>query len=124
MPKSDCERRYRKRSPTAGPIQIVDGVDLGPSMRPQDIYILLRHTFELEDDEMLDAFAAAADRVEADLSGDGERAMAELTDAQRERAMAEAREVSRSRLDAWRRRGREMSWLELRMLLLGLRLTR
>ena len=91
--------------------------DLGVPMSPADVFIALRQIAELEDDEMLQAFAAGADRIEA---GDAPPALLAALGGI-PHVVAQARAVTPSRLVAWRRRGREMTWPELRVLLLGLR---
>lgn len=110
------ERRYAKRLPERLPDMIVRGQNLGPALKPQDIYIWLRVLLVLDDAELLEAFAAS-------LTADPNKTYPELHAAEIDAMLAAASEVSRSRLDAWRRRNREMTWLELRALLLGLRAT-
>lgn len=48
-------------------------------------------------------------------------ALAELSEADRIAAVEQAREVTKSRVMAWRKRNRHMSWDELRILFVGLR---
>jgi hypothetical protein len=98
----------------------IDGVDLGPSMTPQDVLIWLRIGCGLDDADVLPALRAGADRLEQ--TGDL-LAMAELSDADRAAAVRQARDATNSRLVAWRRRNRQMTWLELRALFVGLRET-
>lgn len=109
-------RRYVKRLPERLPDMIVRGQNLGPALKPQDICIWLRVLLVLDDAELLEAFAAALD-------ADPDETFPELRQAEIDTLIAAASDVSRSRIDAWRRRNREMTWLELRALLLGLRAT-
>lgn len=125
MPSTgDGDRRYPKRREAPRAHAIVGGKDLGQPMRPSDIYIRLRRLLHLDDDELLAAFAAGVGCVERDLGPDPARpdapALMELEPAERVAAAAEAREITRSRLDAWRKRHREMTWRELRVLFAGL----
>jgi hypothetical protein len=62
----------------------------------------------------MDVFRAGAERL---ASGDR---YPELSDAEIDHAIAAVAEITPSRMEAWRRRGREMTWLELRVFLLGL----
>lgn len=122
MPRSrtqtGSEPRYPKRSPERQARMVTPaGVDLGPVLKPADIYIRLRQTLHLDDDELLEAFRRGGERLA------GRAQFPELTEAEEDAAIAAAAAVTRSRLDAWRRRGREMTWLELRALLIGLRET-
>lgn len=119
MPRdSRGELRYPSRPRNAGASQIsADGVDLGPPMLPQDVFLALRVSLALEDDEILDAFELGAARVERD----PDRSLRELSTADRQAAIDAARQVTRSRLQAWRKRARHMTWLELRILFVGLR---
>lgn len=101
---------------------IVDGQDLGAAMTPSDILIELRIFLQVDDEDILEAMSAGADRVEADLDNpDGKLRL--LSRDERVSAVAEARELTRSRLTAWRKRHREMTWPEMRILLIGLRET-
>jgi hypothetical protein len=103
---------------------VIDGADLGAVMTPSDVLIELRLITELQDDEIIDAMAAGADRVERDMTEDpqsGMPALAALAPEERLAVIEVARSVTRSRIDAWRRRHRQMTWPELRVLLLGLR---
>ena len=116
--------RYPKHSPALGPRMVIDGADLGAAMTPNDVLIELRLITELQDDEIIDAMAAGADRVERDMTEDpqsGMPALAALAPEERLAVIEVARSVTRSRIDAWRRRHRQMTWPELRVLLLGLR---
>ena len=116
--------RYPKHSPALGPRMVIDGADLGAVMTPSDVLIELRLITELQDDEIIDAMAAGADRVERDMTEDpqsGMPALAALAPEERLAVIEVARSVTRSRIDAWRRRHRQMTWPELRVLLLGLR---
>lgn len=90
--------------------------NLGPPLTPQDILIWLRLLLQLDDDEILEAYAATGAEKLA-------LAWSELSSEEIDAMMAEAAQVTRSRLTAWRRRHREMTWLELRALLVGLRST-
>ena len=100
----------------------LDGVDLGPAMLPQDILIWMR-LCGVDDDEIIPAFQAGADRlkrvVEDPASPD--RLMAELSLEDRTEVVRQARVVTPSRVLAWRRRHRHMTWLELRVMFVGLR---
>lgn len=111
------EDRYPTRRARALPPMVVDGADLGPAMAPQDLFVHLRQLLDLEDQEILDALQAGAGRMEADPEG----TLVELSDADHALAIEQARAVTRSRVTAWRRRARHMTWLELRVLLLGLK---
>lgn len=116
--------RYPKHHPIPGPRMVVDGQDLGAAMLPNDVLIELRHAASLDHDEIIQALHAAADRVEQDMAEtpvSGMPVLGVLTVAERTAAVEAARAVTRSRVDAWRRRHRQMTWGELRMLLLGLR---
>lgn len=116
----DGRPRYPKHRPTPGPPMVVDGKDLGPALLPQDIYIWQRHVMALDDAEILAAFAVAVDR----LRDDGQPTpFAELHPDDLREMIAQAKAVTRSRLEAWRRRNRQMTWLELRALYVGLRET-
>ena len=86
-------------------------------MLPADLYIALRQLLDLTDDELLDGFAAGATRL---LAGDASPALLAALDQPADAAAA-AQAVTRARLQAWRKRGRQMTWPELRVLLLGLR---
>ena len=118
--------RYPKHRPAAGPRMVVDGVDLGHAMTPQDVLVWMRVACDLDDDEIAAAMLAGADRVERDMHDPAaERpTLAELPEPERREAVRAAREVTRSRVDAWRRRHRHMTWGELRVLFVGLRETR
>ena len=109
------QRRYQHQAPEALPATIVGGADLGPAMRPRDVMARLRHALVLDDREVVDLIRLGAAR----LAGDPQ-AMPELDDAEREALLVQAAEVTPSRVIAWRRRSREMTWHELRALLLGL----
>lgn len=126
QPSQSRPERYPKHRPAAGSRMIVDGVDLGHAMTPQDVLIWLRVSCGLDDDEIVPALLAGADRVERDMADPTvERpALAELPESERRQAVHLAREVTRSRVDAWRRRHRHMTWGELRLLFVGLRATR
>lgn len=115
--------RYPKHRPSAGPPMVIDGVDLGRAMTPQDLLVWLRVACHLDDDEIVPAMLAGADRVERDMADPAaERpVLAELPEDERREAVRAAREVTRSRVDAWRRRHRHMTWGELRVLFVGLR---
>ena len=116
--------RYPKHRPTLGPRMVIDGADLGAVMTPSDVLIELRLITELQDDEIIDAMAAGADRVERDMAKapqSGMPALAVLPPEERLAVIEVARSVTRSRIAAWRRRHRQMTWPELRVLLLGLR---
>lgn len=110
------ERRYPKRRAQALPRTIVDGKDLGPAMRPQDIFLWLRQLLCLEPAEVVEAMRLGAAALEA-----RPEIASELAPGDRELAVRQALEATPSRVDAWRRRAREMTWLELRVLLAGLR---
>jgi len=114
--------RYPKHPPTVGPRMKLDGVDLGPAMLPQDILIWMR-LCGMDDEEIIPAFQAGADRLERVVEDPAspDRVMAELTVEDRAEAVRQAREVTPSRVLAWRRRHRQMTWLELRALYVGLR---
>lgn len=115
MPRTDDGAvRYPKRSPQRQPDMIVAGRNLGPALKPQDVFIWLKLLLELEPDEILEAFARAD-------AGRLAQAYPELTDLEIGAMISGAAEVTPSRIDAWRRRNREMTWLELRTLLAGLR---
>ena len=97
---------------------VVDGKDLGPAMLPQDIYIWQRHVMALDDAEILAAFAVAVDHLQDESQP---TPFAELHPDDLRDMIAQAKAVTRSRLEAWRRRNRQMTWLELRALYVGLR---
>jgi hypothetical protein len=102
---------------------VIDGADLGAAMTPADVLIAIRQYLELENDEIIAAMRAGADRVEADLlTGAAPAALDMLGVDDRKALVAVARSVTPSRIDAWRRRHRQMTWPEIRILLLGLRL--
>ncbi|MEW5425089.1 hypothetical protein [Amorphus sp. 3PC139-8] len=113
---SHGERRYRKRGPRALPPMVVDGRDLGPAMTPGDVMIWLRQILELDEVAIVAAMYAGAARLAED-----PECLPDLDPSEIARTLEEAREVSRSRVDAWRKRARHMTWLELRVLLIGLR---
>ena len=122
--KSTGDPRYPKRPASAGERMIIDGIDLGPSMPPQEIYILLRRLMDLDNDEIITAFRIGRDRVARDMGPNpvdaAVPALGYLSKADRDIALSQTADVSRSRLVAWRKRARDMTWLELRILLLGL----
>jgi hypothetical protein len=86
-------------------------------MSPQDILIWLRVSCGLDDEEIVPALLAGADALERSANP----ACPELSDADRALAIAQARSVTNSRVTGWRRRHRQMTWLELRALFAGLR---
>ncbi|MGI8839711.1 MAG: hypothetical protein ACR2F8_02835 [Caulobacteraceae bacterium] len=92
------------------------GAELGESLLPADIYIEVRRLVDLTDGEIIDAFAAGAAAL---AEGAGQGALVAVGD--RSGAIEAAAAVTRSCLAAWRKRGRQMTWDELRVLLLGLR---
>lgn len=111
--------RYPMRPQAMRPRMIHDGIDLGTAMTPCDVYIELRALLFLEDDELIEAFRiGAADIMEAD-AGPGSALVLHV--GNRDAVCHAALAVTRSRLVAWRRRAREMTWPELRVLMLGLR---
>ncbi len=110
------QRRYARHSPERLDGMVLRGADLGPPLKPQDMLIWLRLLMQLDDQEILDAFAAV-------LAADPAATFPELLAGEVDELLAASAEVTRSRVDAWRRRNREMTWLELRALLLGLRQT-
>ena len=105
-------RRYAERDALPG-----DHPTLLRPMSPVDVYIEVKRLLQLDDDELLQAFAAGAAMLAESLA-DG-HLVEELTNC--EAAISAATEVTRSRLTAWRKRGREMTWDELRVFLLGAR---
>jgi hypothetical protein len=115
--------RYSKRAPTIQPHMVIDGVDLGAAMTPADVLIDLRVAAEMDDADIVDAMLSGADRVEADLArGEDEpQVLRVLSVDDRMAAIAEVRGVTASRVMAWRKRNRQMTWAELRVLLVGLR---
>lgn len=103
---------------------VVDGADLGVAMTPTDLLIEIRLTAELRDDEIVEALTTGAARVEHDLSHasqSGTPALGLLSVDERLAAIEIARSATLSRVKTWRRRHRQMTWPELRILLLGLR---
>jgi len=113
------EKRYPSRSPTPLNRHKIDGNDLGPILRPQDAYIWMRHIMEIEIEDVPEIMMAAASALADDPS-----IFAELSDNDIATAIEQASAVSKSRAVAWKKRAREMTWLELRMFFLGLKLTR
>jgi hypothetical protein len=103
---------------------VIDGADLGAAMTPSDLFIELRLIASLESTEIIEAMHVGADRVESDMRGAPQSSRPTLwmlTPAERTAAIDNARTVTGSRIDAWRRRHRQMTWPELRILLIGLR---
>lgn len=94
----------------------INGADIGPAMTPQDVFVHIRRLLDLDDEEILDALQVGAGRME----GDRENTLVDLSDVDHALAIQQARTVTRARITAWRRRARHMTWLELRVLLLGL----
>ena len=95
-------------------------------MLPQESLLWLRVACGVNDDEIVAAMAGGADRVERDLDSPQDDvgfrpALAELPPDERRAAVRAARDVTASRLAAWRRRHRHMTWPELRILFVGLR---
>lgn len=112
-------RRYPKQAVGTRPRMVLDGQDLGPAMSPSDVYVDLRHLLDLDDDEIIEAFRlGAAALVEAE-RGPGSALVMGIEDEAG--AIEAALAVTRSRVTGWRRRARQMTWPELRVLLLGLR---
>jgi len=114
--------RYPHRPPKPLGPMIVDGRDLGHAMRPHDIFIRIRFLYD-DDETILAIFLAAVNRLEKDLAvppEDRTPALFELPLEERMRALEETREISMSRIKAWRKRAREMTWRELRMFFLGI----
>lgn len=108
--------RYPHRRPQALPRMSVGGVDLGPAMRPQDVFAALRRILALrEPAEVVEIMRLGAQELR-----DAPQRAVELDDTDRALAIEQAESVTSSRVDAWRRRAREMTWLELRVLLIGL----
>ncbi len=115
--------RYPRQPQRPGPRMRVDGHDLGFAMLPNDLLIALRATAGLSTAEAVAAMVAGAEdfarRWEAE--GPDWPVTAHLDAADLRHAIAVARETTPSRIDAWRRRHRQMTWDELRILLHGLR---
>ncbi|MFE1598155.1 hypothetical protein [Methylobacterium sp. ID0610] len=109
-------REYGHGQRAARPRMVVAGLDLGTAMVPADVYIEIKRLLELDDDKILAAFAAGADAL-----AKGDAAGPLVEDIDDLDATSAALEVSRSRLKAWRKHARQMTWPELRVLLLGLR---
>ena len=78
MHRPEDEPRYPKRPPRRRTRAVADGRNLGPPMTPQDLLIALRNGLQLSHDEILDALALGADRVES-----GAVAAPELTEDER-----------------------------------------
>ena len=111
------DRRYVKRQREAGPRMILpDGTDLGPAIKPQDLLVWVRQMLELEDREIAEAIARAAARDPSEI-------WPELSEEDQAQILVAAHEVTTSRVVAWRKRNREMSWHDMRALLVGLRET-
>lgn len=106
--------RYAARSAERLPAMVVDGQDLGAPLKPQDLLVWLRQLHMLDDREVAEAMHLGA---AADLA----RAYPGLTDDELGEAVAAGAAATASRAVAWRRRAREMTWLELRVLLVGVR---
>jgi hypothetical protein len=114
--QSSGQDRYVKRGRSPLPRTIIDGVDLGPGIKPQDLMAWLRRLLEMEDREIAEAVAAAA-------ACDPSEIWPELAEEDQSAILIAAHEVTTSRVKAWRTRNREMSWHDLRALLVGLRET-
>lgn len=108
--------RYVNSPPGRVAPMTVGGTDLGPPIKPQDILIKLRVIEDLSDPEIVECFMLALGQAEALAV-----IYPELTSAEIDAAIEAAAAVTPSRIKAWRTRNREMTWLELRMMLTGLR---
>lgn len=107
--------RYATRHAVRLPPMTVDGHDLGPPLKPADVCIALRQALQLTDDDILAALAFGAERME-----DRPELFAHLLEDERAAAIEDARAATRSRVVAWRRRSREMTWMELCAFLAGI----
>lgn len=115
MPRqSSGDPRYGARSAERQAAMVVDGRDLGPPLKPQDLLVWLRRLHVLDDREVTEAMRLGA-------ASDLAAIYPELTDAELGDAVEAGEAVTPSRVVAWRKRHREMTWLELRVLLAGLR---
>lgn len=108
--------RYPKHHIERGTDMVVRGQNLGPALKPQDVFVWLKLLMGLDDEDVLAAFAAVP-------GTDPARTYPELTEAEIAAMLIANTQVTRSRITAWRKRNREMTWLELRALFLGLRAT-
>ena len=73
----------------------------------------------LTNDEILDVM-----RVGAAVVADRPETLVDLEADQVQLAIDQAASVTAGRIEAWRRRAREMTWLELRVFFVGLRETK
>lgn len=110
---SNGKPRYPHRPPS---VMAGEAGHLGPAMRPQDIFVLIRRASDLRDDhEVVEVLRLGAAAIH-----DQPSLVPDLSDADRDTAITQAGDATPSRVMAWRKRAREMTWLELRVLLIGL----
>lgn len=111
--KSGSDRYPRRDS-------LVNTGNLGRAMLPAEVFVILKRELDLDDDDLLNAFARGVE-ILADLPEDAnDRQRMGLRSDETDDAIAAASEVTRSRLSAWRKHQRQMTWPELRVLCRGL----
>lgn len=110
------EPRYPRRKPDRLSTTTLDGVRLGPTLAPQETFIWVRRILRADDRELKEAFGLVAGMTDEEIAA----AWPEITPGERREMRTASAEVGAGRLQAWRTRNRQMTWLELRALLLGL----
>lgn len=117
------EPRHVPRAPATGPNIRLRGRDIGRMMAPAEIARAICQMEGLDDADVCDIVIAGAQCLAAagPVERDGLGPCAALSPDERYDALTAVADMSASRAQAWRRRGREMTWPELRIFLLGLR---
>ena len=93
-------------------------------MTPTDIFILLRQISGLSDEEILEAVQPTTGKSElqdSDSRGSYYPAYHDLPARERREIISKAMSITMTRLTAWRKRRRQVTWHDLHILLLGMR---
>jgi hypothetical protein len=91
-------------------------------MTPADIFILLRQISGLSDEEILEAVRIGASELQdSDSRGSYYPAYHDLPARERQAIISNAMSITMTRLTAWRKRRRQVTWHDIHILLLGMR---